>query len=255
MNGAFYIGAIALDAQQQALDAISNNVANINTTAYKRQVVHFSELVGPARPTADSALTQDTVGMTPAGVMVSGTPRVWTQGTLTQTGQPLDLAIQGDGFIDVLGPGGQDMLWRGGTLAINADGNLATSDGNDLRAMINVPLGAQNLTIGTNGIVSATVNGTTQQIGQLEVAMVKNPADLIDVGGGYFEAPEASDVYAVQPGSEGSGTLVQGSLETSNVQLTDEMTSVLLAQRAYGASAQVVQAGDQLMAIANGLRR
>ena len=255
MNGAFYIGAVSLDAQQQALDTIANNVANINTTAYKRQVVHFSELVGPARTTADSTATQNFAGSSPAGVVVSGTPRVWKQGTLAQTGQPLDLAIQGDGFLEVMGPGGQDVLWRGGTLQINPDGYLATSHGDNLHAMINVPLGAQNLTINANGSVTATVNGTTRQIGQLEIMQVKNPADLVDVGGGYFEAGEESDIYSVQAGSQGGSSFVQGSLEASNVQLTDELVAVMLAQRAYGANAQVVQASDQLMSIINGLRR
>lgn len=257
MNGAFYIGAIGLDAQQQALDAVANNVANVNTTAFKRQMVQFSELVTSARDTQDGTASANNPIAGFAGVAVTGTPRDWTQGALNQTGQPLDLAIQGDGFLQVLGPSGQTMLWRGGTLEVNAQGYLATTNGTTLQAMISVPQGAQNLTISSTGAVTAQVNGSSEprQLGQLDIAMVKDPSGLVDEGGGYYETADAGDSYAVTPGSEGSGTLVQGSLETSNVQLTDEMINVLLAQRAYGASAQVVQAGDQLMSIVNSLRR
>jgi flagellar basal-body rod protein FlgG len=255
MNGAFYIGAVGLDAQQQSLNVIANNIANINTTAFKRQVVQFSTLVSSA-PFAqkDGDTTQATSG---AGVTVSATPRVWTQGTLSQTGQPLDLAIQGDGFLEVLGAAGNDTLWRGGTLEVNPDGYLATSDGTVLRAMISVPQGAQSLTISPAGAVTAQVSGSSQvkQIGQLDIALAKDPSSLVDQGGGYFAAPDESGIQVVKPGEEGGGTFVQGSLEASNVQMSDEMVNLLLVQRAYGANAQVVQAGDQLMSIVNGLRR
>ena len=260
MSGAFYIGAIGLDAQQQALNVVANNIANINTTAFKRQMVQFSELVTPPRNVSNDQLSQtsQTSGvMSGAGVTVSGTPRDWTQGTLTQTGQPLNLAIQGDGFLEVLGPAGTNTLWRGGTLAVNDDGYLATSDGNTLKAMVSVPQGAQSLTISATGAVTAQINGASQarQIGQLDIALAKDPASLVDAGGGYFVPSDSSGTLVVKPGEEGGGTFVQGSLETSNVELSDEMVNMLMVQRAYGASAQVVQAGDQLLSIVNGLRR
>jgi flagellar basal-body rod protein FlgG len=257
MNGAFYIGAVGLDAQQNALNVVANNIANINTTAFKRQVVQFSALVSSMSGAQSDPATQTGEAASGAGVAVGATPTIWTQGALTQTGQPLDLAIQGDGFLEVLGPAGSNMLWRGGTLEVNPDGYLAVSDGTVLRAMISVPQGAQGLTISPTGAVTAQISGsgTVRQIGQLDIALARDPSSLVQQGSGYYEAPDAGGTLVVKPGEEGGGIFVQGSLETSNVQLTDEMTNLLLVQRAYGASAQVVQAGDQLMSIVNGLRR
>jgi flagellar basal-body rod protein FlgG len=255
MNGAFYIGAVGLDAQQQALNVVANNIANINTTAFKRQTVQFSSLVSSINGTQGDSTWQTSAAAGGAGVTVGATPTIWTQGALTQTGQTLDLAIQGDGFLEVLGPAGSSMLWRGGTLSVNSDGYLATSDGTVLRAMISVPQSSQNLTISPTGAVTAQVNGAVRQIGQLDIALARDPSSIVQESSGYYDSPDAGGVLVVKPGDEGGGTFVQGSLETSNVQLTDEMTNLLLVQRAYGASAQVVQAGDQLMSIINGLRR
>jgi len=256
MNGAFYIGAVGLDAQQRALEVIANNVANINTTAFKRSAVRFSELAAPLRDGDDLAISR-TGPATLQGVALSGTPLVWTQGALQQTGQQFDLAINGDGFIELAGPSGHSLLWRGGTLKINGDGLVATADGTPLRAMIAVPQGTGTLTIGNDGKVSAITGGdsTAQQIGQIDLVTAKSPDALADTGNGYFEADDESQLATVSPGEEGSGVLVQGSLESSNSQLADEMTNVLLAQRAFGANAQVVQAGDQIMSIVNQLRR
>src|SRR5580698_3134355 len=122
MNGAFYIGAVGLNAQQQALNVVANNIAKINTTAFKRQTVQFSSLVSSINGTQDDSTWQTSAAAGGAGVTVGATPTIWTQGALTQTGQTLDLAIQGDGFLEVLGSAGSSMLWRGGTLSVNSDG-------------------------------------------------------------------------------------------------------------------------------------
>jgi len=256
MNGAFYIGAIGLDAQQRALEVVANNIANINTTAFKRSTARFSELVAPLRDSNDVVLSQ--IGTSHLqGVTLNHASIVWSQGALQQTGQPLDLAINGDGFIELMGPSGRSLLWRGGTLKVNSDGYLATGDGMPLRAMISVPQGVTSIAISNDGTVSAQTgdDNAAQQIGQIELAMIKSPDSLIDTGNGYFEAGIESQLATVKPGDDGSGVFAQGSLETSNAQLTDEMTSILLAQRAFGANAQVVQAGDQLMSMVNQLRR
>jgi flagellar basal-body rod protein FlgG len=254
MNGAFYIGAVGLDAQQQSLNVVANNIANINTTAFKRQTVQFSNLVVPAQTAGTS--TGGVAPTTGAGAYVGATPFVWSQGTLTQTGQPLDLAIQGDGFLQAMGPGGADLLWRGGTLTIDANGRLATSGGQELSAMISVPATAQNLTIGTNGVVSAQLgSGAVKELGQLQVALAKDPSALVAAGNGYYQCSDPGQMIVVTPGQEGGGQIIQGSLEGSNVTLTDEMVNLMLVQRAYGANAQVVQAGDQLASIVNQLRR
>ena len=257
MNGAFYIGALGLDAQQRALDVVANNIANINTTGFKRQTVQFSNLVAPVRDGEDFPVAGTDQSASLSGVTVASTPHVWTQGSLSVTGQPYDLAISGNGFIEMMGPSGHTLLWRGGTLKIDEEGNLAAADGTLLRANISVPQGATNLAISANGIVTAQIDNTTQvrQIGQIELAMVKDPDSLTDDGSGYYEAADESQVTSVRAGEEGSGTLVQGALEGGNVQLTNEMVTLMLLQRSYAADAQVVQAGDQLMSIANDLRR
>lgn len=257
MNGAFYIGATGLDAQQTALDVVANNIANINTVGFKRQTTRFSELVAPVRDELDAPIVQQGQALNASGVMVSATPHVWSQGDLMATGQAMDLAISGNGFLEALGPSGRTLLWRGGTLTVNADGFLATTDGTELRAMISVPQGATNLTIAGDGTVSALIDGQSQsqKLGQLEIAMVKDVDGLVDDSGGYYEVTDPADSYTVQAGEEGGGTFVQGSLEAGNVQLTQEMVTLMLLQRAYGANAQVVQASDQLMSIANQLRR
>lgn len=256
MNPAFYIGATGLRTQQEALEITANNIANMNTAAFKRSSVRFSELLSNPGTTDSASAAQD-LAATFAGVSVQATPQVLTQGPLQQTSQPMDIAVNGPGFFEVLGPSGQTILWRGGTMQISADGHLAASNGMTLKAMIAVPTGASSLTIGQDGTVQAVLAGDTKTtvLGKLELAMVKDPTSLTNVGGGLYQAGSAQDLTIAAPGQDGAGVLAQGSLEGSNVQLADEMTALLLTQRAYGAAAQVVQAGDQLMSIANSLRR
>jgi len=257
VNGAFYIGAIGLDAQQKALDVVANNIANINTAGFKGSAVQFSDLVAPVHNESDLPVVLGDRAAILSGTTVVGTPHIWTEGPLQKTGQPLDLAIAGSGFIELLGPSGQTMLWRGGSLTVNQDGYLAATDGTPLQAMISVPQGASALTIAADGTVTATVGGAqeSQRLGQIEMVMVKDTNGLVDADNSYYEASDATNIYTVQAGEEGSGTFVQGSLESSNVQLNEAMVELLLYQRAYAANAQVVQAGDQLMSIVNGLRR
>jgi flagellar basal-body rod protein FlgG len=257
MNGAFYIGATGLHAQERALDVIANNIANMNTPAFKRSQVRFSELVGPGRGQLDAALLPADSSTALSGVALDSTARVFAQGELKQTGSPLDIAVSGDGFIELMGPAGQELLWRGGTLKVNEDGNLANAEGLTLKAMISVPRGATGIAIAQDGKVTAQLAGQTEavQIGRIELAMPKDVTTLSALDGGLYQIADASDLISVTPGEEGGGVFVQGSLETSNVQLSDEMVTMLLMQRAYAANAQIVQAGDQLMSIANGLKR
>jgi flagellar basal-body rod protein FlgG len=257
MNGAFYIGAIGVDAQQRALDVIANNIANLNTGAFKRSGVQFSELVAPLRDANDIPVTglDRVVGM--SGASLSATPRIWSQGVLKRTGNPLDIAIDGVGFLEVLGPAGKSLLWRGGTLRVNTDGLLATADGLALRSMISTPLSATSPSIAPDGTVSAITDGSEkpEQLGRLDIVVVKDPNALSDAGNGYYELGDEAAAVTARPGEDGSGTFTQGALEGANVQLADEMTSLLLVQRAFAANAQVLQAADQMMSIVNGLRR
>lgn len=256
MNGAFYIGATGLGAQQRALEAVANNIGNINTTAFKRSAISFSELMMPV-PTEEGApvaAQNRTMGL--GGVAFGATSRVWTQGDLRQTGNKFDIAIDGPGFIELMGAAGRTLLWRGGTLKVNSDGYLATSDGTPLKAMISVPTDATALSIGRDGMVSATVDGEdSKPLGQIDLTMVKDPGDLVGVENGVYEAADGTAPYTVAAGSEGGGIFAQGAVEGANVQLSDEMVTLLLLQRAFSANAQVVQAGDQLMSIVNSLRR
>jgi flagellar basal-body rod protein FlgG len=253
MNGAFYIGATGLDAQQRALDIVAHNIANLNTTGFKRSVVRFSELAAPQRTQEDDPVAQTT---RPGGVAMTGSQRVWVTGDLRRTGGELDLAIDGRGFVELLGPAGRTLLWRGGSLKTNDDGALATADGVPLKASMVVPREATALTIARDGTITAVTgaNGEREEIGRLDLVVVADPDTLVESGQGYYQAPENARLYSTIPGEDGAGVLVQGSIEQANVALSDEMVTLLLLQRSYAASAQVVQAGDQLMSIANNLR-
>jgi flagellar basal-body rod protein FlgG len=257
MNGAFYVGATGLQAQQRGLDVIANNVANINTTAFKRSEIRFSELVMRSTVRADAEPTVIVSPDTLSGVEARTAPRVFAQGDLRQTGKPFDLAISGDGFVEVLGPGGQVWLWRGGGFQVNADGLLETDTGMTLKALIEVPEDAGEIRIESDGRVLALVAGEEEPvaIGNISIAMPEDIGSLEAVGQGYFRAGDDEQLRIYEPGEQGKGVFVQGSVEASNVDLSSEMVTLLLMQRAYGANAQIVQAGDQLMAIANGLRR
>lgn len=257
MNGAFYIGATGLDAQQRALDVVANNIANINTSGFKRSAVRFSDMVAVAEPADASDPQALTQGNSPIGAAATKVSRIWSQGDLRQTGQQMDVAIDGDGFIEMLGPNGQAWLWRGGGLKVNADGYLAAADGTILHAMVSVPKGASALAIARDGTVTATVEGENApvDVGQIQLVMVKDKDSLESVGGGYYRVADEASLATVMPEEEGAGAFVQGALESANVQLSDEMVTLLLLQRAYAANAQVVQAGDQLMSILNNLRR
>jgi flagellar basal-body rod protein FlgG len=255
MNGAFYIGATGLDAQQRALDVVANNIANIHTPAFRKTSVQFSDLVAVPRDGADLPIANADYSTGLSGVKVSSTLHEWTMGDLRQTGSNMDLAIDGNGFVEMMGPAGQILLSRGGTMKVNADGYLAAVDGTPLRAMISVPEDADAITVARDGTVSALVDGTSTELGQIELVMVKDADKLIDRGSGYYEALDDAQATRVNPGDEGAGAFVQGSIEEANVNLSEEMITMMLVQRAYAANAQVVQAGDQLMSITNSLRR
>lgn len=256
MNGAFYIGATGLRSQERALDVTANNIANVNTPGYKRSEIRFSEMVAPGSQGLSLSPTARRGAPTLSGVSAASSLRVFSQGELRETGQPLDLAIEGEGFIELLGPGGQSRLWRGGTLRIDQDGYLAAADGTPLKAMVSTPVGATSISIGRDGRVRALLPGdqTATEIGQIDLVLVKDMAGLEPLGDGLYRAADDEDLITVTPGEDG-GAFVQGAVETSNVELSEEMVMLLLMQRAYAANSQVIQAGDQLMSIANGLRR
>jgi flagellar basal-body rod protein FlgG len=260
MNDAFYVGATGLHVQQAALDVVSNNISNINTSGFKRAAVQFSELVAAPQPSVGNSAARTAQPGSPTflGVTLSSTPRIFTQGQLQTSQNPLDIAIQGDGFLQVLGANGQSMLWRGGTLQVNADGYLAATDGLPLKPLISVPRDASALTISQSGQVTAQVGNLAnpEVLGQLELTIVNQPDQLEATSDGLYQIPDSlTQITTVQPGEDNAGTISQGFTESSNVDLTNEMVNLLIMQRAYAANAKVVQAGDELMSIVNGLKR
>lgn len=253
MTEAFRIAGVGLAEQQAALDAIANNIANINTPAFKRTDVSFSEIM-----TVEGAgASGEPPRMATAGVAMRGRYAVDENGPLQQTGHALDVAIDGAGFIELLGPGGESYLWRGGRLTIADDGLLASDHGYPLRAGISAPRDAVAIAIAADGSVQATESDgeTTTALGQILLAAPENVAALERVQGGLYRVIEGARQSDAVPGEDGAGLLVQGAVERSNVELTTEMVALLVVQRAFAANAQVAQAADEAMAIANNLRR
>lgn len=256
MTQAFEIAGVGLSSQQQALEVIANNVANINTPSFKRSDLRFSEVVSQL---ADPANLAASLAQPPslAGVTAQPTLMLNLQGDLEITSRPLDIAIDGEGFIELMGTRGDALLWRGGSLAVDEEGLLTTQDGLPLRAMISVPDGASNLRIDAAGLVSATIEGAAepQVLGQMSLVRVLDPALVERLDGGLYRVLDDAAIEPMDPAEPGGGAFVQGALEQSNVNLNDEMVQLLIIQRAFAANAQVLQAADQIMALANNLRK
>jgi flagellar basal-body rod protein FlgG len=256
VNGAFYVGSVGLETQQRALDVLANNIANMNTPAFKRSQVRFREVVARRKDVVRSAdLTPP--AQTLSGVRLDRAVLVDQQGALRKTGAATDLAIDGAGFIELMGPAGQTYLWRGGGLKVNEDGLLAAANGMPLKAAVTVPRDAGALTIGADGAIRANLPDVAEsvELGQIVLVRVDDAEAMERVDGGLYRLRDDARIEAAPAGEDGNGTLVQGSLEQSNVALNEEMVALMLVQRAYAANAQVMQAADALMGIANGLRR
>jgi len=257
MNGAFSIGAVGLDAQQKALDTIANNISNIATSGFKRTEVRFTEVLAsqPDEGVARAALGAP--GVTNSGVRSDLLQLINEQGKVESTGNVMDLAINGTGFIELMGPGGETLLWRGGPLKAGDDGRLMTASGLELKANIALPADTTNLEIGSDGVVRAKTGGAGElvEIGQIMLVKVEDPGSVEAVDGGFFKVRDGAQLADAKPGEDWAGVLVQGSLERSTVDLNAEMVAMLMVQRAYAANAQVVQAADQLLNLANQLRR
>jgi flagellar basal-body rod protein FlgG len=257
MNGAFYIGAVGLDAQQKALDTIANNISNINTSGFKRTEVRFTELLASQPDDGVARADLGAAGVTSSGVRSDLMHLLNEQGAVGSTGNPLDLAINGSGFIELMGSGGETLLWRGGPLKIGDDGRLMTASGLELKANITLPADATSLQIGSDGVVRATTSSSTNpvEIGQIMLVKLDDPSSVEPVDGGMYRVRDGVQLTDAKPGEDGAGTLAQGSLERSTVQLNQEMVDLLMVQRAYAANAQVLQAADQFMGLANNLRK
>lgn len=259
MFEAFNIAATGMHSHQVNVDVIANNLANVNTPAFKKSKVDFEDLMY-RQAAAASGLLGSTELVNPLGVgsAVSAVGKVFTLGDLKNTEQPLDLAIRGTGFMEVVLPDGSNAYTRTGNLRLDKEGMLVTADGYPLSAMLQIPEDAQNVQIQEDGTVLVQFGGEQRatEIGRIELANVVNPDGLTPMGDNlYVPSHTSGDVYYGEPGQEGMGTVAQGFLEGSNVNLIEEITNLVLAQRGYEINAKVLQAADEMLAIVNGLRR
>lgn len=250
------IAAVGLRAQQRALETIAGNISNINTPAFKRSNLRFAELI--ATPAVDNEGRMAASVFSPiAGVGQWSHPMLNQQGLLESTGNSLDIALDGNGFIELMGPAGRTLLWRGGTLRVLDDGLLATSAGFALKAGITIPNDAVGIRVDREGKVYAVLGDDRAESEVGRISLVKfdegTPVERLD--GSVYAIGDGTDLMEAPAGEEGLGYFVQGSLERSNVDLNEEMVGLLVTQRAYAANAQVIRAVDEFLSLANGLRR
>jgi flagellar basal-body rod protein FlgG len=254
MNAALWAAKTGLDAQQTEMAVVSNNLANVNTTGFKQDRAVFEDLLyqNQTQAGADtSQTTQSPSGMSiGTGVQVVATEKDYSQGSLTQTGNPLDVAIQGQGFFQIQMPDGTLAYTRDGTFQTNAQGQLVTSSGYLLQPGITIPQGAQSVTIGSDGTVSVTLAGQSAatQIGQLQLANFINPPGLQPIGQNLLVQSAASgSPQTGSPGTNGFGTLAQGELESSNVNVVEELVNMIQTQRAYEMNSKAISTVDQML--------
>ena len=251
-------------AQELSVQVISNNIANLQTTGYKKQTAAFQDLIYEhVRRVGAQSSDQGTilpVGIDiGGGVKTVGTPRSMTQGTLSQTGNDLDLAITGEGFFKILMPDGTYQYTRDGTMQQDATGRIVNAQGNPLQPTITIPQNASGLTVNAQGQVSVTLPGSTATstiIGHIGLTRFINKAGLQPVGNNLFtDTPSSGAPQDGLANAEGYGSITQGSLEQSNVDVVSEMSNLIAAQRAYEMNAKVISAADQMLQTASALFR
>jgi flagellar basal-body rod protein FlgG len=259
MIDSLYIGATGMNAQQLNIDTVANNLANVNTSGFKRSRTEFADLVYRAVDLAGAAnggrMTTGRMGM---GTTVSGSAKQFSTGEIKKTGETLDLAVNGPGFFEVVMPDGNLAYTRNGAFRLDTDGFLATQDGFRLSAQVQLSPDAQQVRISADGGVFARLPNETAEteLGRVELASFANPSGLSSLGDNVFGATDKSGAATLgTAGANGLGQIQQGFLEGSNVKLIDEMLGLILAQRAYELNAKVVQASDELLGMANNLRR
>ena len=262
MIRAMWTAASGMAAQQLNMDVLAHNLANSNTVGFKRSRADFQDMLYQTlrMPGASaSASTQLPTGIQlGTGVRAVAVQKIFTSGSLQQTQNELDVAIEGDGFIQVSRPDGTIAYTRAGAFKKNSTGAVVTSDGDPILPNITIPANTLKLTIGSDGTISVLAAGTTSssQIGSLELARFDNPAGLEALGSNLFLPSGASgDPTTGAPGTPGFGTLAQGFLESSNVNIAEEMVNMIIGQRNYEINAKAVQTADEMLQTANGIKR
>ena len=262
MIRALYSASSGMQAQQFNLDTIANNLANVNTTGFKKMRVDFQDLLYQTIRAPGTIGAQGTT--IPTGVQVGygarpvATQRIFSQGDYQQTDNPLDLVIEGDGFFQVQRPDGTVAYTRAGAFKKDGTGRVVTSEGYVLQPNVTLPPDAKNVTVGSDGTVSVTLaNQTTaQQLGTIQLASFVNPAGLQSVGRNLFTPTQASGpAITGTPGTQGMGTISQGFLELANVKVVEEMVAMITTQRAYEANSKAIQTADDMLGISNNLKR
>lgn len=254
MIRALFSAASGMQAQQMNVDVISNNIANVNTAGFKRSRPDFQDLVYQTMSTAGASSTQSTTiptGMQLGlGVKPVAIQKLHTQGDFQNTGNSLDLVIEGDGFFQVTKPDGTINYTRSGAFKLDKDGKVVNSDGYPLEPAISIPSNTTSITVGTDGTVSVMQAGNSSpvQVGTIELATFMNPGGLQANGKNLFANTDASgEATTGTPGLEGRGTIQQGFLEMSNVNVVEELANLIIAQRAFEMNSKAVQTADQML--------
>ncbi len=257
-NAALHVARTGLDAQNTKMRVIANNLANVNTTAFKRDRADFETLAYQQMVAAGAnsdAENKFATGLNlGSGVAMQGTSKINTQGTLQQTGNALDMAIEGSGFFQVQRPDGTIAYTRAGNFSTTAEGVVVTSDGLPLVPQLTMPEGATGITVGNDGTVTATLQGQTEptQLGQIELASFMNPAGLQPIGGNLLTESAASGTPQVGvAGLEGRGVIRAGNLEISNVNVVEELVDMIETQRAYEVNSKMIKATDEMLQYVN----
>ena len=254
MMRSLWIAKTGMEAQQHQLDNISHNLANVATNGYKRSHAVFEDLIYQNMRQVGANSTEQTT--LPTGLQVGlgvrpvATARIYTQGNLQQTSNNLDLAIKGDGFFQIQLPDGTNAYTRDGSFQLSANGQMVTSNGYTLLPGITIPANAQSLTIGNDGTVSVTLPGqaAAQTVGQLQLANFVNPAGLDPKGQNLFaETASSGTPNTGAPNNNGMGAVQQGFVETSNVNVVEELGQMIQTQRAYELNSNAVQTSDQML--------
>ena len=257
MNRSMWVAKTGLDAQQTRMSVISNNLANVNTTGFKRGRAVFEDLLYQNVRQAGAQSSQDTqlpTGLSlGTGVRTVATEKIFTQGNIMQTSNSLDVAIEGRGFFQILLPDGDLAYTRAGSFQVDNQGRVVTSAGYELKPGLTIPDSTQSITVAADGTVEAVIAGQgVTTIGSLQIADFINPAGLEARGGGLFTETVASGTPQVgTPGLQGLGEINQGALEASNVNVVEELVGMIEAQRAYEMASKAISTSDQMMQFIN----
>lgn len=262
MIRSLFIAATGMEAQKMNIDVIANNLANVNTTGYKRSRADFQELIYQDLKTPGTSSSDGT--QIPSGIQLGlgvkpvAVQKIFLQGDFVQTGNTLDMVIEGDGFFQITKPDGDIAYTRSGAFKMDSEGKIVTSDGYALEPAITIPTNTQSITIASSGKITGIKSGskTPSEIGQIELARFINPGGLKPIGKSLFEATSSSgEATTSNPGVEGMGTINQGYVEMSNVNIVEEMVNMIISQRAYEINSKAVQASDEMLQTANNLKR